>query len=161
MHTRTLSNLGEWFWWFSPTSSMPMPMHMHPTCLTTHTRFIPFAKSPELSRQVQEILALAPRPSDEVSFCSDVSQAILVSTNIDFETTRVMDYSAVLGPQVCLNIIGGTARILDCAPGARIVSPGSLRRNGDFCWIDLGLVEENGAYRWQVQHVEFDNIQRA
>lgn len=126
--------------------------------------------SPELSRQIQELLALAPRPNDEVLFASDVSQAILVSTNLDFEAIpAVDDYSALLRPQICLNILGGTTRRLDISPGGtttttttRMVSPGSLRQNGDFCWIDLGLVKDDthdGAYRWQVQHVEFDTIQ--
>lgn len=111
---------------------------------------------------MQQLVNIAPRSNDALPFCIDTSQAILATTNINLNATSMQQYfSSISWENVCLNIVGGTANIHDCGPDncTRIVSPGSLRQHGDFCWIDLGLVKYVGdTYRWQVQHVEFVNI---
>jgi len=118
---------------------------------------------PELSRQVQQLLELAPETKNtDISFTTDHSQTILVTTNVNLATIPMADYvSSLTDTNVCLNLVGGTAQTIDCAPDGsiRVVSPGSLRQHGDFCCIDLGLMEDDvGAFRWQVHQVEFDNI---
>lgn len=118
--------------------------------------------SSELSKQVQQLVSIAPRFNDTHSCCTDTTQTILATSNINLNAMSLQQYfSSISWENVCLNIVGGTASVLDCAPDncTRIVSPGSLRQHGDFCWIDLGLIKGvEDTYRWQVQHVEFVNI---